>query len=89
MPDIARIQGELKAAGVDGWLLYDFHNRDAIAYHVLGHGLRQVHQPAVVLLDPGDAASRSGSLTRSSRPSSTRCRARSASTSRGASCTPA
>jgi Xaa-Pro aminopeptidase len=36
MPDIARIQGELKAAGVDGWLLYDFHNRDAIAHHVLG-----------------------------------------------------
>ncbi|MBP1636517.1 MAG: Peptidase [Acidobacteria bacterium] len=36
MPDIARIQGELRAAGVDGWLLYDFHNRDAIAYHVLG-----------------------------------------------------
>lgn len=36
MPDIARIQRELTAAGVDGWLLYDFHNRDAIAYHVLG-----------------------------------------------------
>ena len=36
MPDIARIQSELKAADVDGWLLYDFHNRDAIAYHVLG-----------------------------------------------------
>ncbi len=36
MPDIARIQGELKAAGVDGWLFYDFHNRDAIAHHVLG-----------------------------------------------------
>jgi Xaa-Pro aminopeptidase len=36
MPDIARIQGELKKAGVDGWLFYDFHNRDAIAYHVLG-----------------------------------------------------
>ena len=36
MPDIARIQSELQAAGVDGWLLYDFHNRDAIAYHVLG-----------------------------------------------------
>jgi Xaa-Pro aminopeptidase len=34
--DIARIQNELKAAGFDGWLLYDFHNRDAIAYHVLG-----------------------------------------------------
>jgi Xaa-Pro dipeptidase len=34
--DIARIQRELAAADVDGWLLYDFHNRDAIAYHVLG-----------------------------------------------------
>jgi Xaa-Pro aminopeptidase len=34
--DIARIQKELTAAGLDGWLLYDFHNRDAIAYHVLG-----------------------------------------------------
>ncbi|HQU34866.1 MAG TPA: hypothetical protein PLB88_11155, partial [Thermoanaerobaculaceae bacterium] len=36
MPDIARIQSELKAAGADGWLLYDFRNRDAIAYSVLG-----------------------------------------------------
>jgi Xaa-Pro dipeptidase len=36
MPDIARIQKELKAAGVDGWLLYDFRNRDPIAYGVLG-----------------------------------------------------
>lgn len=36
MPDIARIQHELQAAGIDGWLLYDFHNRDRIAYHVLG-----------------------------------------------------
>jgi Xaa-Pro dipeptidase len=36
MLDIARIQGEVKAAGADGWLLYDFHNRDAVAYHVLG-----------------------------------------------------
>jgi len=36
MPDIARIQKELKAVGVDGWLLYDFRNRDPIAYDVLG-----------------------------------------------------
>jgi len=36
MPDITRIQRELAAAGVDGWLFYDFHNRDAISYHVLG-----------------------------------------------------
>ena len=36
MADISRIQQELQAVGVDGWLFYDFHNRDAIAYHVLG-----------------------------------------------------
>ncbi len=36
MPDIVRIQNEIKAAGADGWLLYDFHNRDEIAYRVLG-----------------------------------------------------
>src|SRR5512135_1414566 len=36
MADIPRIQQELRAAGVDGWLFYDFHNRDAIAAHVLG-----------------------------------------------------
>jgi Xaa-Pro dipeptidase len=36
MPDIVRIQKEIKAAGFDGWLLYDFHNRDAIACRVLG-----------------------------------------------------
>ncbi|MFH1176020.1 MAG: M24 family metallopeptidase [Acidobacteriota bacterium] len=36
MPDIGRIQGEIRAAGFDGWLLYDFHNRDAVAYRVLG-----------------------------------------------------
>jgi Xaa-Pro dipeptidase len=36
MPDITRIQGELKAAGFDGWLFCDFHNRDAISCHVLG-----------------------------------------------------
>jgi Xaa-Pro dipeptidase len=34
--DIARIQHEIRAAGCDGWLLYDFHNRDAVAYRVLG-----------------------------------------------------
>ncbi len=36
MVDITRIQSELAKNGVDGWLLYDFHNRDAIAYRVLG-----------------------------------------------------
>jgi Xaa-Pro aminopeptidase len=36
MPDIARIQQQLRATGVDGWLLCDFHNRDKIGYAVLG-----------------------------------------------------
>jgi Xaa-Pro dipeptidase len=36
MPDIARIQKELKAVGADGWLLYDFRNRDPIACGILG-----------------------------------------------------
>ncbi len=36
MVDIKRIQEELANEKVDGWLFYDFHNRDAIAYRVLG-----------------------------------------------------
>ena len=36
MPDIARIQREIAAAGADGWLFYDFRNRDLIAYQILG-----------------------------------------------------
>ncbi len=34
--DLARIQQEICRAGFDGWLLYDFHNRDVMAYRVLG-----------------------------------------------------
>ena len=34
--DLARIQAALKDAGVDGWLFYDFHNRDLLAYRILG-----------------------------------------------------
>jgi Xaa-Pro dipeptidase len=34
--DLERIQAALKDAGVDGWLLYDFHNRDVLAYRILG-----------------------------------------------------
>ncbi len=34
--DLNRIQSELAKAGLDGWLFYDFHNRDPIAYRVLG-----------------------------------------------------
>ncbi len=36
MPDIERIQREVQRSGFDGWLLYDFRNRDPIACAVLG-----------------------------------------------------
>ena len=34
--DIKKIQAALREKGVDGWLLCDFHNRDHLAYRVLG-----------------------------------------------------
>ncbi|MBI4462304.1 MAG: aminopeptidase P family protein [Acidobacteria bacterium] len=34
--DLKAIQAELRRRGFDGWLLYDFHHRDPIAYRVLG-----------------------------------------------------
>jgi Xaa-Pro dipeptidase len=36
MPPIPSIQTELRSAGLDGWLFYDFHHRDPIAARVLG-----------------------------------------------------
>lgn len=36
MPQIKAIQAEIRAAGLDGWLFYDFHHRDPIAARVLG-----------------------------------------------------
>jgi Xaa-Pro aminopeptidase len=34
--DLQAIQSALQEAKLDGWLFYDHHHRDAIAYHVLG-----------------------------------------------------
>ena len=34
--ELEKIQTELRRRGLDGWLLYDFFKRDAIAYRVLG-----------------------------------------------------
>ncbi len=34
--DIGKIQEELRNEGLDGWLFYDFHNRDPIAIRILG-----------------------------------------------------
>ena len=36
MPDIKAIQSELRANKIDGWLFYDHHHRDPIAYRILG-----------------------------------------------------
>jgi len=36
MPDIASIQTALRERRLDGWLFYDHHHRDPIAYRVLG-----------------------------------------------------
>jgi Xaa-Pro dipeptidase len=34
--DLPAIQGALRERNIDGWLFYDHHHRDPIAYHVLG-----------------------------------------------------
>ena len=34
--NIEQIQTEIRQQNVDGWLFYDFHNRDKMAYHILG-----------------------------------------------------
>lgn len=34
--DVGKIQAALKEKGVDGWLFCDFHNRDHLAYRILG-----------------------------------------------------
>lgn len=34
--DLAAIQGALREAGIDGWLFYDHHRRDPMAYRILG-----------------------------------------------------
>jgi Xaa-Pro aminopeptidase len=36
MPDVKAIQNELRVRKLDGWLFYDFHHCDPIAYRVLG-----------------------------------------------------
>jgi len=34
--DLDRIQKAIMDKGIDGWLFYDFHHRDAMAYRILG-----------------------------------------------------
>ena len=39
--NLAEIQAQLRAEGLDGWLFFDHHRRDPIAYRVLGFAPRQ------------------------------------------------
>jgi len=34
--NLEKIQSEIRKQKIDGWLFYDFHNRDAMAYRILG-----------------------------------------------------
>ncbi len=34
--DISQIQAAVREAGFDGWLFYDHHHRDPLAYNILG-----------------------------------------------------
>jgi hypothetical protein len=34
--DLRAIQAELQKTGLDGWLFFDHHERDSLAYSVLG-----------------------------------------------------
>ena len=34
--DLNALQVAIRTAGFDGWLFCDFHNRDALAYRILG-----------------------------------------------------
>ena len=34
--DLKAIQAAIKEAGLDGWLLFDFANREVISYRILG-----------------------------------------------------
>ena len=34
--DLAAIQSALRENKLDGWLFYDHHNRDPLAYRILG-----------------------------------------------------
>ena len=47
------IQTALKAEGLDGWLFYDHHRRDPLAYRILGLNSRYAADAPLVLFHPG------------------------------------
>ena len=50
---LPQIQEELRRQGLDGWLFFDHHLRDPLAYRVLGFTPASHVDTAVVLPDPG------------------------------------
>lgn len=40
--DLQSIQDAVRRAAVDGWLFYDFHNREHVAYRILGLDIEQM-----------------------------------------------
>jgi len=40
--ELENIQEQLKTSGIDGWLFYDHHNRDLLAYSILGLDTKQM-----------------------------------------------
>jgi Xaa-Pro aminopeptidase len=57
--DVAAIQAALRADGLDGWLLYDFHGSNPIARHVVGlDGTRKMTTRRWYYLVPADGTPR-------------------------------
>ena len=79
MPQIEAIQTELRSAGLDAWLFYDFHHRDPIAARVLGLDAGAMGTRRWFYLIP-ERARRASWCIASRRVRSTACRARSWST---------
>ena len=51
--NLEQIQTALREQQVDGWLFYDHHHRDPIAYRILGLSEDLFVYAALVLLHPG------------------------------------
>src|SRR3989454_11536144 len=83
--DLSAIQAALRERNIDGWLFYDHHHRDPIAYRVLGlpDGLMVTRRWFYLIPASGEPVK----LSTESRPAiSTVCPARSTSILGGRSC---
>ena len=80
--DLTAIQSALRDSNLDGWLFYDHHNRDPIAYRILGMTPARTSLAAGTTSSPRRASQRSSS-TASSPTSSTPSPARKNSTPPG------